>query len=263
MICVVILPLAAAGVHSHPMLRTRHVLLKLLLAGLVAGALLLAYLDARITSTFTEKMWNCRPRYTPGRWSSLPAAAGCGGPTSLEVLGYRKVTHTSGPGRWRAIATDSRSTPAASTSRESEPAQGAGGTGRRLGAADHGRWRAGGFDAPGPGADRWDLPSHGEDRVLVQLDDVPPTLRDGLLAVEDLPLLYPRRYFPGRYGAGGLQQPALSGQVVAGGSTITQQLVKNYYLPRAHLCAQGYRGADGDVAGAALQQGSDPGKLYQ
>ena len=35
----------------------RHLLLKLLLAAVVAGGLLLVYLDARITATFTDKMW--------------------------------------------------------------------------------------------------------------------------------------------------------------------------------------------------------------
>ncbi|MGB1141318.1 MAG: penicillin-binding protein 1B, partial [Halioglobus sp.] len=70
---------------------------------------------------------------------------------------------------------------------------------------------------------------HGEDRVLIKLEDVPATLRDGLLAVED-------RGFYDHWGfsisgiAGAALRNVRSGQVVAGGSTITQQLVKNYYL---------------------------------
>ena len=39
------------------MIRTRHFFLKLFLALLVAGGLLLIYLDAKITSTFVDKMW--------------------------------------------------------------------------------------------------------------------------------------------------------------------------------------------------------------
>ncbi|MFL3656362.1 MAG: penicillin-binding protein 1B, partial [Halioglobus sp.] len=72
-------------------------------------------------------------------------------------------------------------------------------------------------------------PQHGEDRVLARLDDIPVTLREGLMAVED-------RDFNQHWGFSpvGISRAALSnlrsGQVVAGGSTITQQLVKNYYL---------------------------------
>ena len=72
-------------------------------------------------------------------------------------------------------------------------------------------------------------PQHGEDRLLVRLDDVPETLREGLLAIED-------RNFYSHWGFSlqGILRAAFSnlrsGQVVAGGSTITQQLVKNYYL---------------------------------
>jgi penicillin-binding protein 1B len=72
-------------------------------------------------------------------------------------------------------------------------------------------------------------PAHGEDRLLVQLASVPETLKGGLLAVED-------RNFYSHFGfsLSGIARAALgnlrSGRVVAGGSTITQQLVKNYYL---------------------------------
>ena len=72
-------------------------------------------------------------------------------------------------------------------------------------------------------------PSHGEDRVLVRLEDVPETLWRGLLAVEDQ-----RFYQHWGFSIRGILRAAysnlMSGKVVAGGSTITQQLVKNYYL---------------------------------
>ncbi len=72
-------------------------------------------------------------------------------------------------------------------------------------------------------------PRHGEDRVLVRLGDVPSTLTDALLAVED-------RHFRDHRGV--RPQSLLrafwanlrAGGVVQGGSTITQQLVKNFYL---------------------------------
>ncbi|WP_428354364.1 penicillin-binding protein 1B [Methyloprofundus sp.] len=72
-------------------------------------------------------------------------------------------------------------------------------------------------------------PAHKEDRVLVKLDEVPKFLIQGLLATED-------RDF---YQHGGISFKGIAramwmnlraGKLVQGGSTITQQLVKNFYL---------------------------------
>jgi len=72
-------------------------------------------------------------------------------------------------------------------------------------------------------------PSHHEDRILVMLDKVPPLLMGGIIAVED-------RNFFNHYGISmqGLMR-AIKANIkarkwVQGGSTITQQLVKNFYL---------------------------------
>src|SRR3546814_2442780 len=72
-------------------------------------------------------------------------------------------------------------------------------------------------------------PKQGEDRVLVKLSDVPPLLPKGLVAVED----------HGFYSHSGISIKAIfragvanlrAGHVVQGGSTLTQQLIKNFFL---------------------------------
>lgn len=72
-------------------------------------------------------------------------------------------------------------------------------------------------------------PQQGEDRVLVKLTDVPQMLPRGLVAVED-------RSFYSHYGVSikGIMRAAfanlMAGHAVEGASTITQQLVKNFFL---------------------------------
>lgn len=73
------------------------------------------------------------------------------------------------------------------------------------------------------------FPGHGEDRLLLRLEDIPPLLGETLLAVED-------RDFLDHWGISptGIARAAWvnlrAGKVVQGGSTLTQQLVKNFYL---------------------------------
>ena len=72
-------------------------------------------------------------------------------------------------------------------------------------------------------------PNHGEDRLLVRLQDIPPLLGEALIAVED-------RNFLHHHGislkgiARAMWVNVRSGELVQGGSTLTQQLVKNFYL---------------------------------
>ena len=73
------------------------------------------------------------------------------------------------------------------------------------------------------------FPSHGEDRLILTPDQVPELLAEGLKAVED-------REFDAHQGFSltGIARAALvnlrSGEAQQGGSTLTQQLVKSYFL---------------------------------
>lgn len=215
------------------MFRTRHLLLKLVLAALVVGGVIAIYLDARITATFSDKMWELPAKVYARPLELFVGAAVSPGDLSyeLEVLGYRTVSaprqrgEVSRNGNRFDIFTRGFDFPG-----EREPD-------RRV-LIEFGGDRVKSLTAGDRDVDLMRLdpvwiggiyPQHGEDRLLVQLADVPATLREGLMAVED-------RNFYQHWGfsIAGIARAAFSnlrsGQVVAGGSTITQQLVKNYYL---------------------------------
>lgn len=73
------------------------------------------------------------------------------------------------------------------------------------------------------------FPGEHEDRLLIQLEEAPPVMLAGLVAVED-------RYYMQHHGFSvrgvlrALWTNLTAGGLVQGGSTITQQLVKNFYL---------------------------------
>ena len=72
-------------------------------------------------------------------------------------------------------------------------------------------------------------PQQGEDRVLIKLSDAPELLRKGLIAVEDRGFYHhwgisPRGILRAAF------HNAVAGHAVEGASTLTQQLVKNFFL---------------------------------
>lgn len=215
------------------MTRTQRPFTKLFVAGLLAFALVLIYLDARITSTFSEKRWEL-----PAKVYARPLELFVGARLDpdalayeLSLLGYRKVRQAAQPGQvGRAGGRFDIYTQGFDFPGEREPA-------RRITLSISGG-KIAALEAGGGELDLLRLdpvqiggiyPSHGEDRVLVRLKDLPETLWRGLLATED-------QNFFSHWGFSitGIARAAFSnvrsGQVVAGGSTITQQLVKNYYL---------------------------------
>lgn len=215
------------------MIRTRHLLLKLIVTACVIGGLCLAYLDAKITSTFTNKMWEL-PATVYARPLELFVGANLDKQDlafELESLGYRPISDPREPGQSSQAGNRFEIfTRGFSFPQEREPA-------RHVRVVLEGD-RVAGLSSRGKDIDLMRLdpvriggiyPSHGEDRVLVRIGDVPESIRLGLLAVED-------RSFYEHWGfsVSGIGRALLSnlrsGQVVAGGSTITQQLVKNYYL---------------------------------
>jgi penicillin-binding protein 1B len=213
--------------------RTQRLWRKVLLAVVIIVTVGLFYLDALITGTFENKRFAL-----PAQVYARPLELFAGSRLSikalreeLDALGYRRVERVRDAGQYALSATalelhtrgfafpDSR-----------EPA--------RLAYLKFEEAVVTSLTSAGQALDILRLeplgiggiyPAHGEDRLLVQLDSVPETLQDALLAVEDRAFY---RHFGfsltgiGRAALGNLR----SGRVVAGGSTITQQLVKNYYL---------------------------------
>ncbi len=74
-------------------------------------------------------------------------------------------------------------------------------------------------------------PAHNEDRILVQRKGLPEQLVKGLIASEDR-LFYQHHGVAPKSIARALWANLRAGSVVQGGSTLTQQLVKNFYLTR-------------------------------
>lgn len=207
-------------------------LFKLALVGLALGAVGVVYLDARITSHFEGKRWAI-PAKVYARplelYDGLQLANGQL-PFELGLLNYRRVTGSKlEPGTYiEQYGRYQIATRGFESWEGSEPPR----TLKFL--LDHGRVE--GLSSGGVAMARLEpavvggiYPAHNEDRVLVKLDQVPALMIQSLIAVEDRD--YYNHFGLSVRGIGrAFWANVSSGSVQQGGSTLTQQLVKNFYL---------------------------------
>ena len=204
------------------MKKTSHLIWKLLLVATVVGGLLLIYLDALVSTTFEGRKWEipakvfARPlELFPGKQLRADEFA-----HELSILGYRKVDRVTAAGQLRRSGqTLQLHTRSFRFPDEQVPAQSV--------TVHFSADQIATVSSRGKALDLLRLepvqiggiyPRHREDRLLLQLREVPETLTSALLAVED------RRFYQ-HWGISptGIGRAALAnyraGRVVQGGTS--------------------------------------------
>jgi len=207
---------------------------KLSIVGLVILAGFAVYLDAIVQEKFSGKRWTI-----PAKVYARPLELFVGQKLAkddflaeLDALGYRREKAVAGPGgvsvAGNNVEMQTRGFQFYEGAEES----------RRIRVRFSGDFVAGLNSADGSSLAVARLepvligglyPAHNEDRILIKLDQVPPYLVQTLVAVED------REFFE-HFGVSpksivrAVWVNLTAGAVRQGGSTLTQQLVKNFYL---------------------------------
>ncbi|MDF3194899.1 penicillin-binding protein 1B [Pseudomonas sp. 1928-m] len=216
--------------------------IKLGLVGLVVLAVFAVYLDAVVQEKFSGKRWT-----VPAKVYARPLELFVGQKLAkddflkeLDALGYRRESAVAGPGGVSVAGNNIELHSRGFQFYESvEPSQ-------RVRVRFSGDYVAGLTQASGGNLAVARLeplligglyPAHQEDRVLIKLEQVPPYLVETLVAIED-------REFFNHFGvspkgvARAVWINATAGQLRQGGSTLTQQLVKNFYLTNERTLAR-------------------------
>lgn len=219
----------------------RRIVRTVLLGGFVVGLVVAAgvagylrYLDATITQTFEGRRWSvpaviyAQPlELFPGALIPLPTLL-----RELDRLGYREVSGAPPPGsftrsgnlvdihlrNFRFIEGERENQRVRLRFQQNAIVEVADLAGRQIPLIRLDPAAIGSF-----------FPSHGEDRIVLAPDQVPPLLTETLKAVEDRNFdTHPGFDLEGILRA--LWVNLVAGEVRQGGSTLTQQLVKSYYL---------------------------------
>ncbi len=208
--------------------------LKLSLVGLVVLAGFAMYLDAIVQEKFSGKRWTI-----PAKVYARPLELFVGQKlskndflTELDALGYRRESAVSGPGvaavNGNTVDLNTRGFQFYEGAEQAQPvrvrfsgdyvAELSSTNGSKLPVVRLEPLLIGGL-----------YPKNLEDRILINIDQAPPFLLDTLVTVEDRDFYHHFGVSP-KSIARAMWVNTSSGQMRQGGSTLTQQLVKNFYL---------------------------------